>query len=161
MAIRNLSSQQLTDMSTVMYGVRLGYEEAKRVDPSAKTVLRQIPNKLWRDPVWQNDLQGAYARLVASLTSHAGMRSTRLLDMPAFTAALLVQQIAGALSEDGTLVGVELLPGMPSIDPVLMRWAAGDESPHLGATRGQAVAAVAAAGILAFAVAKVVMSVRG
>lgn len=156
MAQRTLSSQQLTDLVTVMRAVLMGYDQARMVEPSGGTILRQLPDPVWQDPVWQTHIQDAYRRLIETITTDVGLRSTRLLDMPALVAYATVQQIAGHLGSDGKLSGAL------SKDPTLVRWAQGVEGPRAGgASRVQTIGLVAAAGLGGFLLARAAIAVRG
>ncbi len=154
---RALSSQQLTDLVTVMNAALIGIAHAKAVEPSGKTVLRQLPDPMWQDPVWQHYIEDAFGRLVLGLTADPGLLSLRVFDMPAATFYATSSQIAGALDGYGALRGDIL-----GRDPILVRWAAGEVGPgRPGVSRGVFIAIVMAAGIGGFAVARGIRRMRG
>lgn len=154
---RTLSSQQLTDLVTVVNAAQIGMAHATAIEPSGKTVLRQLPDPMWQDPVWQHYIEDAFGRLTRTLTADPGLLSLRVFDMPASTFYVTSQQLAGALDGYGALRGDIL-----GRDPILVRWAAGEVGPgRPGVSRGTFVALVVAAGIGGFAVARGIRRMRG
>lgn len=153
---RVLSSQELTDLVVIMRAALMGLDQAKAIDPSANTHLRQLPDPLWRDPAFQDFVQAAFLRTASLVTTDPTLRVVRFFDLPALIAYAKVQQIAGHLAADGQLVGIL------GREPDLLRWAKGSKSlAERGAGRAAFAGAVAAAGIGAFVLARAAFAMRG
>jgi hypothetical protein len=145
--MRTMSSQQVTDLQTVIYGITLGYRQAQ-YHSSAGTgrVLRNLADPIWQDPVWQTDLQDAWSRLATVLSPDQA--KLRLFDLSAHAAYDALAKMVGVLQDDG----------MPTSDTLLQRWAA-PVPLHMpaGASRVQLVGLVVGAGLGAYLLARMVM----
>jgi hypothetical protein len=143
---RTMSSQQLTDLQTVIYGITLGYRQAQYAGTGTRRVLRNLADPIWQDPVWQADLQDAWSRLATVLSPDQA--KLRLFDLSALAAYDALTKMVGVLQDDG----------MPTKDTLLQRWAAPVPlRMPTGASRVQLVGLVATAGLGAFLLARMVL----
>lgn len=126
---RYMSSQMLRDLATVAQASNSALRAAKAIDPSGKTIVRELPNH-WQEAAWQDHVQQAWNRLVTSLGGSRDAFNTRVADLPAIAFQALAAQLAGYMSEDGRVTGAL------TTDPTFVMWAKGQTADRTGVSRG-------------------------
>lgn len=122
---RHFSTAQLADLVALIQTAHRAVDEARGLDSSASSVLRDLPASIWRDPAFQDFIQGAFNRMYALLVGGgAPVTVQRLFDLPAAGVLVLVRSLVGVLDTNGKVIGASA-----GVEPVLLRWAAGAPTP--------------------------------
>lgn len=151
---RSFSASQLADVVAILQTAHRAVAEARGIDPSQSSVLRDLPATIWRDPAFQDYVQSAFNRTYALVTgSTAPSTVQRLFDMPAAGVEILVRGLVGTLAADGRVNSGD--------DPALLVWARGytpapTTNPTIAAAKHHPVlavllvAAIGAGGVLVY-----------